>query len=129
MKLSELLSRIFISAGVILAIGAPILLWSRTPLIHVSMAENGGWNPDTIKAEVGQPLHLRMTSDDVVHGFAVSGDAGASILFVATPGLFGPAYFTEMRDVLAAAGDGPPDREALMAVMRRHGLTPAPPAG
>ena len=71
MKLSELFSRIFISAGVILAIGAPILLWSRTPLIHVSMAENGGWNPDTLKAEVGQPLHLRMTSDDVVHGFAV----------------------------------------------------------
>ena len=71
MKLSELLSRIFISAGVILAIGAPIFLWSRTPLIHVSMAENGGWNPDTLKAEVGQPLHLRMTSDDVVHGFAV----------------------------------------------------------
>lgn len=71
MKLSELFSRIFISAGVILAIGAPILLWSRTPLIHVSMAENGGWNPDTLKAEVGQPLHLRMTSDDVIHGFAV----------------------------------------------------------
>jgi mono/diheme cytochrome c family protein/plastocyanin len=71
MKLSEFFSRIFISAGVILAIGAPILLWSRTPLIHVSMAENGGWNPDTLKAEVGQPLHLRMTSDDVVHGFAV----------------------------------------------------------
>lgn len=71
MKLSELFSRVFISAGVILALGAPILLWSRTPLIHVSMAENGGWNPDTLKAEVGQPLHLRMTSDDVVHGFAV----------------------------------------------------------
>jgi mono/diheme cytochrome c family protein len=71
MKLSELFSRIFISAGVILAIGAPIILWSRTPLIHVSMAENGGWNPDTLKAEVGKPLHLRMTSDDVVHGFAV----------------------------------------------------------
>ena len=71
MKLSELFSRIFISAGVILAIGAPLLLWSRTPLIHVSMAENGGWNPDTLKAEAGQPLHLRLTSDDVVHGFAV----------------------------------------------------------
>ena len=71
MKLSELFSRIFISAGVILAIAAPILLWSSTPLIHVSMAENGGWNPDTLKAEVGQPLHLRMTSDDVVHSFAV----------------------------------------------------------
>ncbi len=71
MKLSELFSRIFIGAGVILAIGAPVLLWSRTPLIHVSMAENGGWNPDTLKAEVGKPLDLRMTSDDVVHGFAV----------------------------------------------------------
>ncbi len=71
MRLSELLSRIFIMAGVLLAIGAPILLWSRTPLIHVSMAEDGGWSPDTLKAAVGQPLHLRMTSDDVVHGFAV----------------------------------------------------------
>ena len=71
MRLSELFSRIFVSAGVLLAIGAPILLWSRTPLIHVSMAENGGWNPDTLKAEVGKPLHLRMTSDDVVHGLAV----------------------------------------------------------
>ena len=71
MKLSELLSRIFISAGVILAVGAPVLFWSRTPLIHVSLAENGGWNPDTLKAEVGQSLLLRMTSDDVVHGFAV----------------------------------------------------------
>ena len=71
MKLSELFSRIFIIAGVVLAIGAPLLLWSRTPLIHVSMAENGGWNPDTLKAEVGQPLHVRLTSDDVVHGFAV----------------------------------------------------------
>jgi mono/diheme cytochrome c family protein len=35
------------------------------------MAENGGWNPDTLQAEVGQPLHLRLISDDVVHGFAV----------------------------------------------------------
>jgi mono/diheme cytochrome c family protein/plastocyanin len=71
MKLSEHLSRIFISAGILFAVGAPVLLWSRTPLIHVSMAENGGWNPGTLKAEVGRPLHLRLTSDDVVHGFAV----------------------------------------------------------
>jgi len=71
MKLSELISRIFISAGILLAVGAPVLLWSRTSLIHVSMAENGGWNPDTLKSEVGKSLHLRLTSDDVVHGFAV----------------------------------------------------------
>jgi mono/diheme cytochrome c family protein/plastocyanin len=71
MKLSEFLSRILIGASVIAAIGAPVLLWTQTPLVHVSMAENGGWNPDTLKAEIGQPLHLRLTSDDVVHGFAV----------------------------------------------------------
>jgi hypothetical protein len=35
------------------------------------MAEDGGWVPDSIKAEAGKPLHLRLTSDDVVHGFAV----------------------------------------------------------
>ncbi len=71
MKVSELLARLSVGIGIVLAIGAPLLLWSRTPLIHVSMAEDGGWTPDTLKAVVGQPLHLRMTSDDVVHGFAV----------------------------------------------------------
>ncbi|HEX9331155.1 MAG TPA: c-type cytochrome, partial [Anaerolineales bacterium] len=71
MKRPELLSRILIITGVVLAIAAPVLLWARTPLIHVHMAEDGGWNPDVIKAQVGKPLHLRLTSDDVVHGFAV----------------------------------------------------------
>jgi quercetin dioxygenase-like cupin family protein len=60
-----------------------------------------------------------------VHGFAVGGHEDASILCVATPGLFGPSYFLEMGEVIEAAGDGPPDREAIFAVMRRHGLTPA----
>jgi mono/diheme cytochrome c family protein/plastocyanin len=71
MNRSELLARILIIAGMSLAIGAPLFLWSRTPLIHAGMAENGGWNPDVIRAEVGNPLHLRLTSDDVMHGFAV----------------------------------------------------------
>ncbi|NJC96621.1 MAG: c-type cytochrome [Anaerolineae bacterium] len=35
------------------------------------MAENGGWTPDVIQAEAGKPLHLKLTSDDVIHGFAV----------------------------------------------------------
>jgi quercetin dioxygenase-like cupin family protein len=63
-----------------------------------------------------------------VHGFAVD-DEDASFLAVATPGIFGPAYFTEIGEVIRAAAGGPPDREAMMGVMRRHGLTPAPPAG
>jgi hypothetical protein len=30
-----------------------------------------------------------------------------------------------MADVIDAAAGGPPDREAIFAVMQRHGLTPA----
>ncbi len=71
MKRTELLSRILIAAGILVAIGAPLLFWTRTPLIHARMAENGGWSPDVIQAEVGKPLHLSLTSDDVVHSFAI----------------------------------------------------------
>jgi mono/diheme cytochrome c family protein len=35
------------------------------------MAETGGWTPESLTAEVGKPLHLRLTSDDVMHGFAI----------------------------------------------------------
>jgi mono/diheme cytochrome c family protein/plastocyanin len=71
MKRSELLARILITVAVVGAVGAPLFVWARTPLIHARMAEDGGWSPDVIQAEVGQPLHLKFTSDDVVHGFAV----------------------------------------------------------
>ena len=71
MKRAEFLARILIITGLLLVIGIPLFLWQQTSLIRVSMAESGGWTPDTLKAEVGKPLHLRLTSDDVVHGFAV----------------------------------------------------------
>jgi mono/diheme cytochrome c family protein len=71
MKRSELISRILITAAIIGAVGAPLYFWSRTPLIHAHIAEDGGWSPDVIKANVNEPLYLKLTSDDVVHGFAV----------------------------------------------------------
>ena len=71
MKRSELISRILITAAIIGAVGAPLYFWSRTPLIHAHVAEAGGWSPDVIKANVNEPLNLKLTSDDVVHGFAV----------------------------------------------------------
>lgn len=71
MKRSELIARVLILAGSLLAVGVPIYLWSQTPLVHAQMSEDGGWSPDVIKADVGEPLHLKLTSDDVVHGFAV----------------------------------------------------------
>lgn len=59
-----------------------------------------------------------------VHMF-MAGDADASFLGIATPGVFGPDYFLEIAAVIAAA-DGPPDPQAMAAVMLRHGLTPVP---
>ena len=71
MKRSELISRFLITAAIVSAVGAPIYFWSRTPLIHAHIAEDGGWSPDVIKANVNEPLNLKLTSDDVVHGFAI----------------------------------------------------------
>jgi mono/diheme cytochrome c family protein/plastocyanin len=44
---------------------------SGTIELHGSIADNGGWSPANLSATVGQPIHLRLTSDDVVHGFAI----------------------------------------------------------
>ena len=62
----------------------------------------------------------------VVHSFMANGD-DVSFLAMPTPGVFGPDYFLEIADVLAAS-NGKPDPEALAAVMLRHGLTPVPQA-
>src|SRR4051794_2328945 len=82
------------------------------------------WTVAGIPNEVdpGEALHIPRGT---VHSFAVTGDEDASILCVATPGLFGPDYFRDVAAVIDAAGDGPPDVGALIAVMTRHGLTPA----
>jgi quercetin dioxygenase-like cupin family protein len=61
----------------------------------------------------------------VIHGFNNGGDVDARFLAVISPGLLGSGYFREVADVVA--GGGPPDVERLGEVMRRHGLTPAPP--
>lgn len=71
MKRSEILSRFIVAVAVVGVVGTPLYLWSRTPIIHARMAENGGWTPEVIQTEAGRPLHLKLTSDDVMHGFAV----------------------------------------------------------
>jgi quercetin dioxygenase-like cupin family protein len=61
-----------------------------------------------------------------VHGFTNGGAVDARFLAIATPGVFGPAYFRDVAAVLAAGG--PPDVRAIAEVMHRHGLTPVAPA-
>jgi quercetin dioxygenase-like cupin family protein len=63
-----------------------------------------------------------------VHGFDNRGTEDAKFLAMASPGVMTPDYFREIHDVLASNPGGPPDRAKLAEVMRRHGLTPAPPA-
>ena len=43
-----------------------------------------------------------------------------------TPGVLGPGYFRDLEAIVMAAAGGPPDPAAMVAVMRQHGLTPAP---
>jgi quercetin dioxygenase-like cupin family protein len=63
-----------------------------------------------------------------VHGFENRGDQEARFLAISTPGVMRPDYFREVQAVLAASAGGPPDPAKVGEVMRRHGLTPAPPA-
>lgn len=70
----EWIARSVILVLVAAAITIPVVAWqarSRGVVIHARMAETGGWTPESLTAEVGQPLHLRLTSDDVMHSFAI----------------------------------------------------------
>jgi quercetin dioxygenase-like cupin family protein len=62
----------------------------------------------------------------IIHGFDNKGDVDARFLAVISPGLLGPSYFNDVAEVIARAG--PPDVQKIGEVMRRHGLTPAPPS-
>jgi quercetin dioxygenase-like cupin family protein len=61
-----------------------------------------------------------------VHHFDNTRDVDAKALAIVTPGVLGPDYFREVAEILDAAAGGPPDLAAIAALMRRHGLTPAP---
>jgi quercetin dioxygenase-like cupin family protein len=79
------------------------------------------WTVDGDAHEVGPGDSICIRRGQV-HGFENRGSADVKFLAIATPGVFGPGYFRDVAEVLAAGG--PPDPAAIAAVMRRHGLTP-----
>lgn len=74
--MKETLARAF---AIVLLLGGSIaigLAWrlgqANTVTLHARMPEAGGWTPANLSVEAGQPLRLRLTSDDVVHSFAIA---------------------------------------------------------
>lgn len=84
------------------------------------------WTIDSETIDIG-PGEAVCVRRGQIHGFQNHGDVDATFLAIATPAVFGPDYFREIAEVLAASAGGPPNLAAIGQVMRRHGLTPAPP--
>jgi quercetin dioxygenase-like cupin family protein len=71
------------------------------------------------------PGETQFVPRGVVHGFENPFAEAAKALVVITPGVFGAQYFRDMAALLA--GGGPPDPQAIGAVMLKHGLVPVKP--
>jgi quercetin dioxygenase-like cupin family protein len=83
------------------------------------------WTVEGREIEIGVGDAFCIPRGDV-HMFVNRGDTHSKFLAVVTPGVLGPEFFREVGAVVAAANGGPPDRQKVGEVMRRHGLTPAP---
>ena len=83
------------------------------------------WTVEGVPTDV-RPGEALCIPRGAVHHFDNTHDIEAKALAIVTPGVLGPDYFREVAAILGAAAGGLPDLTAIGAVMRRHGLTPAP---
>jgi len=83
------------------------------------------WTVEGTPTDIG-PGEALCIPRGAVHHFDNTRDVDAKALAIVTPGILGPDYFREIAAIVDAAVGGPPDLAAIAAVMRRHGLTPAP---
>ena len=83
------------------------------------------WTVDGTPIAVG-PGQALCIPRGAIHRFDNNAGEDARALCVVTPAAIGPQYFREAAEVLNATA-GPPDRAKMAEIMRRHGLTPAPP--
>ena len=84
------------------------------------------WTVDGTRFDVG-PGQMLCIPRGAVHRFDNNGSRDVKALCVITPAVLGPQYFRESAEAVNAAAGGPPDRARMAEIMRRHGLTPAPP--
>ena len=130
---NENLARLIVLLFILIAVAIPFSgrwLNSRSQEsvieLHANMPENGGWSVETIHAQAGQPIRLHITSDDVVHGFAIGksevpaleiipGEFTDTVLNFDQPGKYifycnrwcGPNHW-RMRGTIEIEGDGDP---------------------
>ena len=78
----EMFARFLVIFFILIAISIPVvgrLITSKyrenTIEMHARVFEDGSWSMDKIQATVGEPINLRLTSEDVVHSFAIGGFA------------------------------------------------------
>ena len=84
------------------------------------------WTVNGRQVDVG-PGQALCIPRGTIHRFDNHGSQDARALCVITPAAIGPQYFRESAEVINAAAGGPSDRAKMAEIMRRHGLTPAPP--
>lgn len=84
------------------------------------------WTVNGEQVEVG-PGQALCIPRGAVHRFDNHGDVDVRALCVITPAAIGPVFFRESAEVINASAGGPPDPARMIAVMRRHGITPARP--
>jgi quercetin dioxygenase-like cupin family protein len=84
------------------------------------------WTVDGRPLDVG-PGDSICIRRGAVHRFDNNGGEDVKALCLITPAALGPQYFREVAEVVQTASGGPPDKARMVEIMRRHGLTPAPP--
>ena len=84
------------------------------------------WTVDGKRIDVG-PGQALCIPRGAIHRFDNNGSQDVKALCAITPAALGPQYFREAAEVIKAGAGGPPDRVKIAEIMRRHGLTPAPP--
>ena len=84
------------------------------------------WTIDGETVDVG-PGEAVCVRRGKVHGFQNHGESDATFLAVATPAVFGPAYFREIAEVLASSAGAPRIRPHRSGNAPPRS-TPAPPS-
>lgn len=84
------------------------------------------WTVDGKPIDVG-PGQALCIPRGAIHRFDNNSTLDAKMLCAVTPAAIGPQYFRDVAEVIRAAAGGPPDKTKMIEVMKRHGLTPAPP--